>query len=76
MDPVTPPEYAELAAETLSNSLHLVAPGMGHNVAGRGCIPDLMFTFLQAGSHENLEVGCLSQLEPFPFFLNFSGPAP
>ncbi|HNB52687.1 MAG TPA: alpha/beta hydrolase, partial [Anaerolineales bacterium] len=51
-DPVTPPAYAALAAETLSNSLHLIAPGQGHNVILRGCIPDLAEQFIVNGSVE------------------------
>lgn len=75
-DPVTPPAYAELAAETLSNSLHLIAPGQGHNVILRGCIPDLAEQFLINGSVEGLDTACVSEIEPFPFFVNFSGPMP
>ena len=75
-DPVTPPVYAELAAETLPNSLHLIAPGQGHNVILRGCIPDLAETFLANGALDGLETDCVSKIEPFPFFINFSGPMP
>jgi len=76
MDPVTPPAYAELAAETLPNSLHIVAPGMGHNVANRGCIPGLMRDFVEAGRTDGLDTACVEMIQPFPFFVNFSGPAP
>jgi len=75
-DPVTPPAYAELAAETLPNSLHLIAPGQGHNVILRGCLPDLAETFLATGTVDGLETDCVRAIEPFPFFVNFSGPMP
>jgi pimeloyl-ACP methyl ester carboxylesterase len=75
-DPVTPPAYGELAAETLSNSLHLIAPGQGHNVILRGCIPDLAEQFIINGTLDGLETACVSEIEPFPFFVNFSGPMP
>lgn len=75
-DPVTPPAYAEQAAETLPNSLHLIAPGQGHNVILRGCIPELAEQFLLTASLNNLETACVNEIEPFPFFVNFSGPMP
>jgi pimeloyl-ACP methyl ester carboxylesterase len=75
-DPVTPPAYAELAAQTLSNSRHLVAPGQGHNVIVRGCIPSIAETFVASATFEGLETDCVEELEPFPFFVNFSGPMP
>ncbi len=36
LDPVTPPEFAEVTMKTLSNSQHLVAKGQGHNVFPQG----------------------------------------
>ena len=75
-DPVTPPAYGDRVAEGLSNSLHLVAPGMGHNVLPRGCLPKVAASFVEAGSLEGLETECVQDLEPPPFFLSFGGPAP
>jgi pimeloyl-ACP methyl ester carboxylesterase len=75
-DPVTPPAYAGLAAETLPNSLHLIAPGQGHNVILRGCIPDIAENFIATGTVNGLETDCVGDIEPFPFFVNFSGPEP
>ncbi len=76
VDPVTPPKYADLAAETLPNSLHVIAPGMGHNVVGRGCLPNLVAEFLVTGETAGLDTGCVDRIQPFPFFINFSGPLP
>ena len=75
-DPVTPPANAELAAETLPNSLSLVAPGQGHNVVARGCIPSIVTDFIEGQDPENLSVSCVSKIRPLPFFVNFSGPNP
>jgi pimeloyl-ACP methyl ester carboxylesterase len=75
-DPVTPPEYAERAANTLSNNLLLVAPGQGHNVIFRGCIPSIAGDFIENGSVQNLDTACVSQIQPMPFFLSFTGPNP
>ena len=73
-DPVTPPSNAEHVAQWLSNSLQLVVPGGGHNVIYRGCIPRLAAEFIDAGSLQELDAACVEQIEPLPFFLNFSGP--
>ncbi|GAB4580656.1 MAG: alpha/beta fold hydrolase [Anaerolineales bacterium] len=75
-DPVTPPANADLAAETLPNSLHLIAPGQGHNVIIRGCLAELAEQFLVNGNFEGLDTTCVNDIEPFPFFINFSGPTP
>jgi len=75
-DPVTPPENAEEVAAFLANSLALVAPGQGHNVVLRGCIPDLMYQFVQDGSVENLDGSCVNAIQPAPFFVDFNGPTP
>jgi pimeloyl-ACP methyl ester carboxylesterase len=73
-DPVTPPSNAERVAQGLSDSLQLVVPGGGHNVIYRGCIPRLAAEFIDAGSPQGLDASCVEQIEPLPFFLNFSGP--
>jgi pimeloyl-ACP methyl ester carboxylesterase len=75
-DPVTPPENAEQAAQSLPNSLALVAPGQGHNVIYRGCLTELAFEFIEAGSLEGLDASCVQAIEPAPFFVNFNGPLP
>jgi pimeloyl-ACP methyl ester carboxylesterase len=75
-DPVTPPEYGAAVAATLSNSLHLVAPGQGHGVMIRGCVSDLAADFIASGTLEGLDVDCVEELAAPPFFLNYSGPVP
>jgi pimeloyl-ACP methyl ester carboxylesterase len=75
-DPVTPPVNAQLAAQTLSNSLQLVAPGQGHIVVFRGCISQLATQFINEASVENLDESCVNELQPMPFFINFNGPTP
>jgi pimeloyl-ACP methyl ester carboxylesterase len=76
LDPITPPSDAARAAKTLRRSRHIVAPGQGHSVAARGCIPRLMSQFVDAGSATDLDTDCVAALEPAPFFLRMSGPAP
>lgn len=75
-DPVTPPEYGEQVALGLPSSLHLVAKGHGHNVIYRGCLPQLAATFVEEASVRALDVGCVGQITPLSFFLDFSGPRP
>jgi len=74
LDPVTPPANGEAAARTLPNSIHIVAPGQGHNVFFRGCLPALVAAFVEAGSAEGLDTGCVEGLAAPPFFTSFAGP--
>lgn len=76
LDPVTPPQWGELAAKTLPNSLHLVAPGTGHGVLGTGCGPRIINDFLQRGSVQGVDTSCLKALRRPPFFLTPAGPDP
>lgn len=75
-DPVTPPSNGNRVTETLSNSLHLVAPGQGHGVISRGCIPDIATAFIDQGTVEGLDTTCVNDIQPMPFFVNFAGPIP
>ncbi len=75
-DPVTPPEYAEEVKQYFSNSLHLVAPGQGHSVTGRGCLGGLVSDFIIAASVDELETDCVAQLQPSPWFMSLIGPNP
>ncbi len=75
-DPVTPPSNAEFAARTLPRSLHLVAPGQGHNVLFRGCLSRVAASFVESGTTEGLDTGCVREIVPMPFFANPAGPPP
>ena len=76
-DPVTPPENGELTASQLGpKALHLVARGQGHIVIHRGCIPVLAADFIGSGDFESLDTGCVSEIGPQSFFLNYAGPTP
>ncbi|HEX9576594.1 MAG TPA: alpha/beta hydrolase [Myxococcales bacterium] len=76
LDPVTPPQWAEEAKKTLPNSLHLIVPGVGHGASAEGCVPQLMAKFIEKGSLEGLDAGCLKPLRRPPFFVTFAGPPP
>jgi pimeloyl-ACP methyl ester carboxylesterase len=75
-DPATPPENAVLAARSLPNSLHVIAPGMGHINIFRGCIPSLAETLIDTGTTNGLDAACVNSILPPPFFINFNGPTP
>ena len=78
-DPITPPEYAEQAQQGLSNSHHFVAPGQGHGVIARGCIPRVFAHFIaeaDIASTIETEDGCIDRQRAMPFFVNSMGPDP
>jgi pimeloyl-ACP methyl ester carboxylesterase len=72
-DPITPPSNAELAAATLSRSRLLVGPGQGHGLAIRGCVRQLMTTFITDLDPEGLDADCIQRMRPAPFFTSFTG---
>jgi pimeloyl-ACP methyl ester carboxylesterase len=77
LDPITPPSWAEAAARTLlSRARHVVVPGAGHGASGAGCAPRLVQEFLDRGSADGLDDGCLKGLARPPFFLTPAGPDP
>lgn len=76
LDPVTPPEYAEQVLQHLSHAKHLVAPGQGHSVAGKGCLGRLVSEFIAAADFSQLDTSCISQLQASPWFMTLTGPTP
>lgn len=76
LDPVTPPAWAEEAKRTLSRSLHVVVPGVGHNTLGADCARSLMAELLERGGVEGLTPSCGPSLARPPFFTSFAGPVP
>jgi pimeloyl-ACP methyl ester carboxylesterase len=76
LDPVTPPRWGERVAETLSSSLHVSVPGVGHGTWNRGCVPRMMADFIDAASVDGLDSSCVEDLHRPPFFVSFAGPPP
>jgi len=76
LDPVTPPEYAEQVLQHLSNGKHLVAPGQGHSVTGKGCLGKLVSEFIVAADFSELDTSCIAQLQASPWFMSLTGPKP
>jgi pimeloyl-ACP methyl ester carboxylesterase len=75
-DPATPAGYGASAAAGFERSLHVVVPGQGHGQARLSCVQRLIRRFIDAGSAADLDTACVDQIQPAPFFLNFSGSAP
>jgi pimeloyl-ACP methyl ester carboxylesterase len=75
-DPITPPDYAEAVLANLTNARHLVGEGLGHGLAGAGCIPLLMREFLDDLAPATLDASCLDHDYASPFFLDFNGSSP
>ena len=75
-DPIPPPQYGTAVAKGLTNSLHVVAPGQGHGVIARGCIPRLVADFVSEPNVDALDASCAQRLTDTPFFLDLLGPAP
>jgi len=72
-DPVTPPRWADIAARTLPNSVHVIAPYAGHTIAGHTCANRIVAQFVRAGSVEALDTQCVKQRKLAPFVLNANG---
>ncbi|RUO33534.1 alpha/beta hydrolase [Aliidiomarina sanyensis] len=68
-DPVTPPEWAELAAETLPNSRHIVAEHGGHTIVSHTCANRLVAQFLDRPGAE-LDASCIDRTRLLPFVRN------
>jgi pimeloyl-ACP methyl ester carboxylesterase len=72
LDPATPPSWAELAKEHLSNSLHLVAPYSGHGIARESCVAGIVSEFVTEGSVAALDTECINKDIRRGFYLNAS----
>lgn len=75
-DPITPPWHAEQLASSLNNSLHLIFKGMGHGNSIHECTMRIMASFVESASINGLDTTCMENVEPPPFFVDFSGPQP
>jgi pimeloyl-ACP methyl ester carboxylesterase len=72
-DPVTPRRWGDSVAKTLSNSLHLIAKGVGHGAFAYGCSAELIGEFVAAGNLRSLNTRCIDDLGARPFFTTFGG---
>jgi pimeloyl-ACP methyl ester carboxylesterase len=75
-DPVTPPADAELARHGFLHSVHIVMKGFGHGQLTAPCVDHVMAKFIALGRIEGLDVACVRNDRPMPFFLTVGGPSP
>ncbi len=75
-DPVTPPEYADVAARGFADNKHVIIPGHGHGQLAAPCVDRVMASFITAGTAKGLDAACTQKLPPMPFFTTLAGPAP
>jgi pimeloyl-ACP methyl ester carboxylesterase len=75
-DPITPPHHAEELAESLSNEIHLVFAGMGHGNLSSKCSMDIFRDFIENPVLADLDTTCVKEIQPPPFFIDFTGPRP
>jgi pimeloyl-ACP methyl ester carboxylesterase len=76
LDPVTPPGWGESVVKHLRNAQHITMPATGHGVIGTPCGARLIRDFVQRGSTEGLDTGCVGTVRRPPFFLTPAGPDP
>lgn len=65
-DPITPPDWGRLAAETLSKGIFVELPNMGHDAALQECPASIAVSFLNDPSAAP-DTGCVAQLPPVQF---------
>ena len=75
-DPVTPPAYAEQAGRGFTHSLHVVLPGFGHGQLAAPCVDRVMALFVERASVSGLDISCVRNARPMPFFTSLNGPLP
>jgi pimeloyl-ACP methyl ester carboxylesterase len=73
-DPITPPAWAERAADTLSASHVVIVPGMGHGVVDVDwCIQGIVERFLDRPA-DAVRAGCVADLGPVDHLLATPSP--
>jgi pimeloyl-ACP methyl ester carboxylesterase len=75
-DPITPPRHAQEVAESLTNEIHLIFANMGHGNLFSRCSINIFKDFVESASIDGLDTSCVEEIQPPPFFVDFSGPRP
>lgn len=72
-DPATPPENGERVIRHLKRGRLIVVPHRAHGVVGvegSDCVVGVIDQFIEAGSAEKLNTGCIERMPPIKFLLN------
>jgi pimeloyl-ACP methyl ester carboxylesterase len=66
IDPATPPRHAARVAQALgAKARHVVVPNAGHGLLGSGCVPDLLYRFIEAADEAQalaLDTACITSI--------------
>lgn len=71
-DPATPPKWAEMAMQQMTNARHLISPYATHNVAAQSCAGDLIAKLVETDDVNALDGECLNKDVRRGFYLNAS----
>lgn len=72
IDPVTPPRHGERVAKLLGErAVHVIAPNAGHGVMSIGCMPDVLFRFINEPDDDALKVDaeCVTKIPRPPAYV-------
>lgn len=72
LDPATPPSWAEMAMEKLTNAKHFIAPYATHGVAYQSCGNNLIAELVDKGAVADIDAECLNKDIRRNFYLNAS----
>lgn len=73
LDPVTPPQFGDIADKMLPNSRHLVADKVGHIVASNECGVDIVAQFINDLDLAAIDDSCLEELPAESFMTSLNG---
>ena len=76
LDPITPPRYAALVAQELSNAVSVVASGQGHGMLMVPCLQRVIAEFVDTANPAALDLRCVERIRPTPLFTSVLSPAP
>lgn len=68
-DPITPPEWGTLAAETLSNSYEFTFPGIGHGALDAGKCPNAIILAFLANPLTGPDATCIMEMPGVEFYV-------
>ncbi len=73
LDPVTPPEWGDLAAETLANARHFVVKNGAHTPIATSCANKLAAEFIESLDLKAIDDSCLQDESKPLFMTNVNG---
>jgi pimeloyl-ACP methyl ester carboxylesterase len=68
-DPISPGRYTDVALNYLRRAVQVVLRGNGRPDLSRGCLPELVASFVSTGGNGSLDTSCARAIDPVPFAL-------